>query len=105
MTTGFSIVLTTAPSEAAATAIADCLLERKLAACVQTLPIKSAYVWKDAIARDDELLLLIKAKTSDWAAIEAAIKSVHDYEIPEIARIEMADASKAYLAWIEAATS
>ncbi len=104
MTTGFSIVLTTAASEAAAGAIANRLFADRLAACVQTLPVRSDYVWKGEIAHDAEQLLLIKAKTSDWPAIEAAIRDVHDYETPEIVRLDMADASRAYLDWIAAST-
>ncbi len=104
MTTGFSIVLTTASSDASVEAITRRLLDERLAACVQALPIQSAYVWKGAIARDSERLLLIKAKTADWLAIEAAIRDAHDYETPEIVRIDMADASRAYLDWITAST-
>ncbi len=104
MSTGFCIVLTTAGSDTAAAAITDRLLADRLAACVQVLPIDSAYVWKGAIARDQEKLLLIKAKTADWPAIEDAIRAVHDYETPEIVRIDMAAASQAYLDWIAAST-
>jgi periplasmic divalent cation tolerance protein len=104
MTSGFSIVLTTASSDATVETITNKLLEDRLAACVQVLPIRSAYVWKGEIARDDEQLLLIKAKTSDWPAIEAVIRAVHDYETPEIVRVDMADASKAYLDWIATST-
>jgi periplasmic divalent cation tolerance protein len=104
MAAAFSIVLTTAPSEAAAQAIADRLLADGLAACVQSLPIRSAYRWKGSVARDDEILLLVKGKSADWPAIEAAIKSIHEYEVPEIVRVDMADASRAYLDWIEAST-
>ena len=104
MATGFSIVMTSAHSDATVAAITDRLLAEKLAACVQVLPIKSAYLWKGGIARDAEQLLLIKAKTADWPAIEAAIRDVHDYETPEIVRLDMADASRAYLDWIAAST-
>ena len=104
MTTGFSIVLTTAASDGTVEAITQRLLAERLAACVQVLPIRSAYLWKGAIARESEQLLLIKARTANWPAIEAAIRAVHDYETPEIVRLEMADASRAYLDWIAAQT-
>jgi len=104
MATDCSIILTSAASDIMADAIAEHLLTAGLAACVQVLPMRSAYVWKGAIARDDERLLLIKAKTADWPAVDAAIRRIHDYEIPEIVRIEMADASRAYLDWIAAST-
>jgi periplasmic divalent cation tolerance protein len=104
VSTGFSLILTTAASDATVAAITDCLLGDGLAACVQAMPVSSAYVWKGEIARENEKLLLIKAKTADWAAIEAAIRAVHDYETPEIVRLDMADASRAYLDWLTAST-
>jgi periplasmic divalent cation tolerance protein len=104
MSTGFSIILTTAASDATVAAITDRLLRDRLAACVQAMPVASAYVWKGEIAREDEKLLLIKAKSADWPAIEAAIRATHDYETPEIIRLDMADASRAYLDWIVAST-
>jgi periplasmic divalent cation tolerance protein len=102
--TGFSIVLTTASTDATVEAIIERLLGERLAACVQVLPVRSAYTWKGAIARDDEKLLLIKAKTADWPAIETAVRDVHDYETPEIVRLDMADASAAYLHWLAEST-
>ncbi len=102
--TAFSIILTTASSEATVEAITARLLGEKLAACVQVLPISSAYLWQGTIARENEKLLLIKAKTPDWPDIETAIRAVHDYQTPEILRIDMADASQAYLEWITAVT-
>ena len=104
MPSEFSIILTTAASASIVEAITNRLLAERLAACVQATPIASAYLWKGAIERVDEQLLIIKAKTTDWADIEAAIKAAHDYETPEIIRIEMADASRAYLDWIVAST-
>lgn len=102
--TAFSIILTTASSDATVEAITARLLGERLAACVQGFPVSSAYVWQGARVDASETLLLIKAKTADWPAIEAAIRAVHDYETPEIVRVDMADASKAYLDWIEATT-
>jgi len=104
MATDCSIILTSAASDAMADSIADRLLSDRLAACVQVLPMRSAYVWKGQIAREEERLLLIKAKTADWPAIEAAMREIHDYETPEIVRIEMAEAAQTYLDWIVAST-
>jgi periplasmic divalent cation tolerance protein len=104
MAADFCIVLTTASSDATVRRIVDRALADKLAACVQVLPIESHYVWKGAIQRDAEKLLLLKAKSADYGALEAAIRAVHDYETPEIVKLDMADASKAYLDWISSVT-
>jgi periplasmic divalent cation tolerance protein len=103
MAASASIILTTASKPETVAAITDRLLGDRLAACVQALPIASSYLWRGMRVDEAETLLLIKAKTVDWPAIEAAIRAVHDYETPEIVRVDMADASKAYLDWIEQA--
>jgi periplasmic divalent cation tolerance protein len=94
------VVLTTASSDATVRALVDRLLGDKLAACVQVLPIRSYYVWKGATVEDGEQLLLIKARRADFAAIEAAIRAVPDYETPEILCLDVAGGSAGYLSWL-----
>ncbi len=96
----FCVVMTTASSEESARRLIDAALGQQLAACVQTLPMNSHYVWKGEIMREAEVLLLFKAKTADYAALEAAIRAAHDYETPEILRLDVAAGLPAYLAWI-----
>ena len=98
------IVITTTGSEEVARRLIDRALEERLAACIQTLPVASYYVWKGAIARDAEHLLLFKAKSADFPALEALIRAGHDYEIPEILKLDVAAASQAYLDWVLAST-
>jgi periplasmic divalent cation tolerance protein len=98
------VVLTTAASDTIVEAIAEKLLGAQLAACIQVSPIRSYYVWKGAIAKDSEQLLLIKARSEDYAQIEAAIRSVHDYDVPEIIRLDIAEGSKPYLDWLAEVT-
>ena len=62
--TGFCVVLTTTDGEAHAESIVDAVLEARLAACLQLIPIKSCYVWDGKIARDNEVLMLIKANSA-----------------------------------------
>ena len=96
----YGMVLTTVAEPESARRLADGLLEKRLAACVQTLPIQSAYRWKGAVQREPEILLLIKTKVSLYPEVETYIRSAHAYETPEIILVPILAGSADYLAWI-----
>ena len=96
----FCVVMTTVASDETMQRLIDAALGGKLAACVQALPIKSHYLWKGEIMREAETLLLFKAKAADYAGLEEAIRAAHDYETPEIIRLDVAAGLPAYLDWI-----
>ena len=100
----FCVVMTTAASDETVQRLIDAALGGRLAACVQALPMNSHYVWKGEIMREAETLLLFKAKASDYPALEEAIRTAHDYETPEIIRLDIAAGLPAYLGWIAAST-
>ena len=101
----FIQVTTTAPSREEADRIAQILVERRLAACVQVMgPIESCYRWKGALERSAEWLCLVKTTRGKYAAVEAAILANHPYEVPEIIACPIESGSEAYLAWLRAET-
>jgi periplasmic divalent cation tolerance protein len=100
----YCVVLTTTDSEQSAQAIIDVVLARKLAACVQVMPIDSHYLWEGTIKHDKELLLFLKAKAADYAELEAAIRSAHHYETPEVISLAVENGARGYLDWIAAVT-
>ena len=100
----FGIVLTTVATPDDARRLADGLLEKRLAACVQILAIQSAYRWKGAIQREPEQLLLIKTRAALWPAVEAHLRANHAYETPEIVWLPIAAGSPDYLRWLAAET-
>ena len=102
--TGYCVVLTTTDNEAHAERIVDAVLKAKLAACLQRMPIKSCYVWEGKIARDNEVLMLIKAKSADYDALAACVRAAHTYDVPEIVRLDIAAGEKSYLDWIVSVT-
>jgi periplasmic divalent cation tolerance protein len=102
--TGFCVVLTTTDNEEHAERIVDAVLQAKLAACLQLMPIRSCYVWEGKVARDDEMLILIKAKSADYDDLAACIRAAHTYDVPEIVRLDIAAGEKSYLDWIAAVT-
>ncbi len=101
MNASYIAVTTTAPTQEMAQAIADHLVEHRLAACVQVSgPISSTYLWKDEIHRDSEWLCTIKTTQQVYAQVEAAIIKIHSYETPEIICTEITGGLPAYLSWI-----
>ena len=99
------LVLTNLPDRAAAERLADSIIEKRLAACVNILaPCRSVYRWKDAVQHDEEHPLLIKSTSESYAALEAAIRAGHPYELPEIIAVPIERGLPAYLDWIGAQT-
>jgi len=99
------LVLTNLPDRAAAEKLAGMLIERRVAACVNILaPCQSVYRWKNAVQREEEHPLLIKTSADRYAALEAAIRAAHPYELPEIVAVPIERGLPAYLAWVEAET-
>lgn len=96
-------VLTTVGSEEEAAEIAAALLERRLVACVQTAgPIVSRYRWQGELEQEREWQCLAKTEASLYEEVEAAIRSLHSYEQPEILAIPVIAGSVGYLDWISA---
>jgi periplasmic divalent cation tolerance protein len=95
-----SMVVTTVANGEKAREIAIAALEALLAACVQLYPIKSHYVWEGELHEDEEVAIHLKIRTEDYEALSALIRRLHDYEIPEILRFDIADGDPAYLDWL-----
>lgn len=100
------IVLTTWPASSDAGAFARTLVEERLAACVSVLAeMQSTYRWKDAIATDAERQVLIKTTEARLGELEARLRELHPYEIPEFLVIRGDGTSDGYLAWVVAAVA
>jgi len=96
-------VLTTAGSAEEAERIAAALVERRLAACVQTIgPVRSRYRWQGTIEEAEEWQCLAKTEASRYAEVEAAIRELHSYEEPEIVAVPIVAGSSGYLRWVSA---
>ena len=95
-------VFTTVDDREKAELIADRLVEKRLAACVQiTGPITSVYRWKGKKERSKEWLLIIKSDENHYLLLEEEIRSLHSYEIPEIVASPIVFGNRSYLAWID----
>jgi len=96
------LVLTTVARAEDAERLAEELVGRRLAACVNVLPgVRSIYRWKGAIEREEERLLLVKTRADRFEALREAILSLHPYEVPEVVAVPIEAGSAAYLRWLD----
>jgi len=99
------VVFITAGSASEAEQLANLMVQKRLAACVQVLPqIQSVYWWQDKIERQPEILLLVKTISSKFAELEKEVRAVHSYETPEIVAVPISEGSEPYLEWLRAET-
>ena len=99
------LVLTNVPDEAVARTIAHLLVEQRLAACVNMLPaVQSVYQWQGKLEQASEVTLLIKTTQERYTELEAAIKSAHAYQVPEIIAVPVVAGLPDYLGWIATET-
>ncbi len=102
MSTDKFVVLVTCNSVKEGRKIGRALVEARLAACVNVLqtPIESIYRWKGSVDTAKEFLLIIKTSRARLKALEAAVKSLHSYDVPEIIALPIEKGSRDYLAWL-----
>lgn len=95
------VVITTVGTEEQAKRIAEELVARRHAACVNIASVhRSVYRWKGKICEDSEYMLLIKTLQSEYAEVESAIRELHNYELPEILAFSVRHGEPRFLAWI-----
>lgn len=98
----YIIVMITTPSKEVGEQIANALLEKKLAACVNMLaPVNSHYTWEGATTHDEEILLVVKSKANLFHNyLVPVVQEIHPYQVPEIIALPILMGSDSYLAWI-----
>ena len=100
--TDYIQVVTTTERQEDAEGIARRLIEKRLAACVQIVgPITSTYRWQGKIETSREWQCWAKSRRELYEKIEAAIRRLHSYEVPEILAVPIIAGSPGYLAWVD----
>lgn len=94
------VIITTTDKEEIAELIAKNLTQSKLAACVQVDKVVSFFIYNEKPYQENEFRLMIKAKSSNYKNIEESIKFYHNYQIPQIIKLDIADGLNEYINWI-----
>lgn len=103
---GTLLVFTSLPDHDAAVALARALVDQRLAACVNVLgAATSIYRWRQTVQTAQEVPLLIKTRAPLYAQVEAAIRELHPYELPEIIAVPVERGLPQYLQWVLAETT
>jgi periplasmic divalent cation tolerance protein len=100
------LVLTTVPESFDVETLARTLVDERLAACVNILPVMtSVYRWEGQVEDAAERQLLIKTAPDAVAALRTRLLALHPYDVPECLVFHVADGSEAYLSWLRDAVS
>jgi periplasmic divalent cation tolerance protein len=98
----YRIILSCCPNIRVAKRIAFALVNERLAACVNIVPVRqSIYRWRGKVKSATEVLMVIKARAGDYRRVEKRLRSLHPYELPEIVSVRIANGYSRYLAWME----
>lgn len=95
------LILTNVPDRAVAEKLARALVEARAAACVNILSAgHSIYRWRERVEQAEEIPLLIKSTTANYAAVEGIVRAQHPYDVPELVAIPITQGLPAYLDWL-----
>jgi periplasmic divalent cation tolerance protein len=99
------VVFCTFPDKEAAQRIALALVEERLVACVNVLPgVRSVYRWEGRVETAEEVLAVMKTTEEAYARLEARIKELHPYEVPEILAVPAERVEERYAKWVREET-
>jgi periplasmic divalent cation tolerance protein len=101
MNEAICVVLTTLPSPDEARRVAGILVGERLAACGSVLPgVESVYWWEGRVTTGQEALLVLKTPVVRYPDLEARLRTLHPYEVPEILRLGVDAGWPPYLEWV-----
>ena len=92
--------MTTTETNEQASFLVDNVLNKRLAACIQTNEIESHYVWEGKICHDKEILIRFKTEKRLFKELEELLTQIHPYDTPEIICTPICEASKKYEDWM-----
>ncbi|MBI3976114.1 MAG: divalent-cation tolerance protein CutA [Armatimonadetes bacterium] len=94
------VFITTAGAEEGAR-LGRALLDERLAACVNMVPVQSAYWWRGQVEEAGETLLIVKTVDRLLETITARVRALHSYTVPEVIALPIVGGNADYLRWIE----
>jgi periplasmic divalent cation tolerance protein len=96
-----TVVISTCANRKEAEKIARDIVERRLAACVNILPVRSYYRWNGEMRVDREYLIIVKTRSELFTKLKSRILALHSYHLPEILSLKVEDGYQKYLDWID----
>jgi periplasmic divalent cation tolerance protein len=101
MTDQVILALSTCPDSAVAKHIAESLVTERLATCVNRVEgVRSTYVWNGQLQDEGEVLLMIKTTAPRLGELEARLKALHPYELPELLVFPVSGGNERYMEWV-----
>lgn len=95
------VIYCTVPKKKTAKDIANILLKHKLAACVSMIDkVTSKFSWDGEICEENEVLMMIKTRRTNYGKIKLVIEDMHPYSVPEVIALPIVDCSEDYLKWL-----
>ncbi|WP_250311607.1 divalent-cation tolerance protein CutA [Rickettsia endosymbiont of Oedothorax gibbosus] len=94
------VILTTTDDQQVVDKLTISLLKANLAACIQVDNIVSYFKWEGKISSVPEFRIVVKAKSDNYNAIEKMIIDIHNYDLPQIIKLDIQDGLSAYLNWV-----
>ncbi len=100
MTSYIEVHITTA-SQDEAELLANVLIEKKLAACVQVSgPIQSHYVWEGQAESAQEWYCNAKTSQDLFSELAETVRANHSYKCPQIIALPILAGNQDYLDWM-----
>lgn len=95
------VIFITAGTDEEARKVAEALLNRRKAACVNIVPgVSSLFWWQGKLDSAQEILLIVKTRASLVNEIVSLVREVHSYDVPEVIALPIVGGNQDYLEWI-----
>ena len=96
------IIFTTFANGEDAARVARVLVDERLIACANVIPgVRSIYRWEGKTADQAEVMVVMKTRKQDWAALQSRLSELHPYTTPECVAVRIASGAPAYMTWLE----
>ncbi len=99
------VIISTYPNKKSIDKIANIVVRKRLAACVNYTKINSVYAWKGKIENTGEFLALFKTTEKTKKLLKEEIEKTHPYQVPEIAELKMDSINMPYQNWLVNSTT